>query len=109
MYYKIFGYKIEVMGVSFCMISQIIEFVGCDLLMISFDLLQKLQESNDMVVCKLLFDMLQDKLVECVVIDEVLFCFQLNDEVMVIEKFVEGICVFVVDVVKFEKLIDVLC
>ncbi len=43
-YYKKFGYKTEVMGASFRTTGQILELAGCDLLTISPDLLQKLQE-----------------------------------------------------------------
>uniref|UniRef100_UPI000665896A transaldolase family protein n=1 Tax=Burkholderia cenocepacia TaxID=95486 RepID=UPI000665896A len=107
-YYKTFGYKTEVMGASFRTTSQIIELAGCDLLTISPDLLQKLQESNDTVARKLSPDTLQDKPDERVAIDEASFRFQLNDEAMATEKLAEGIRVFAADAVKLEKLIDAL-
>ncbi|NIF43695.1 transaldolase [Burkholderia sp. Tr-862] len=105
-YYKTFGYKTEVMGASFRTTSQITELAGCDLLTISPDLLQKLQDSNDTVERKLSPDALLDKPTERVAIDEASFRFQLNDEAMATEKLSEGIRVFAADAVKLEKLID---
>ncbi|MGU7816790.1 transaldolase [Burkholderia sp. AW49-1] len=107
-YYKTFGYNTEVMGASFRTTSQITELAGCDLLTISPDLLQKLQESNDTVARKLSPDALQDKPTERVAIDEASFRFQLNDDAMATEKLAEGIRVFAADAVKLEKLIDAL-
>ena len=105
-YYKTFGYNTEVMGASFRTTSQITELAGCDLLTISPDLLQKLQDSNDTVERKLSPDALHDKPTERVAIDEASFRFQLNDEAMATEKLSEGIRVFAADAVKLEKLID---
>ncbi|UEP26994.1 MULTISPECIES: transaldolase [unclassified Burkholderia] len=105
-YYKTFGYTTEVMGASFRTTSQITELAGCDLLTISPDLLQKLQDSNDTVERKLSPDALLDKPTERVAIDEASFRFQLNDEAMATEKLSEGIRVFAADAVKLEKLID---
>ncbi|MCA3821726.1 MAG: transaldolase, partial [Burkholderia sp.] len=107
-YYKTFGYNTEVMGASFRTTSQITELAGCDLLTISPDLLQKLQDSNETVARKLSPESLQDKPSERVAIDESSFRFQLNDEAMATEKLAEGIRVFAADAVKLEKLIDAL-
>ncbi|MBR8060583.1 transaldolase [Burkholderia dolosa] len=107
-YYKTFGYKTEVMGASFRTTSQIVELAGCDLLTISPDLLQKLQDSNDTVSRKLSPDTLQDKPSARVAIDEASFRFQLNDEAMATEKLSEGIRVFAADAVKLERLIEAL-
>ena len=112
-YYKTFGYHTEVMGASFRTTSQITELAGCDLLTISPDLLQKLQDSNETVSRKLSPEALQDKpaervAIDRVAIDEASFRFQLNDEAMATEKLAEGIRVFAADAVKLEKLIDAL-
>jgi len=48
-YFKKFGFPTEVMGASFRTTSQILELAGCDLLTISPDLLQKLQDSKEPV------------------------------------------------------------
>lgn len=105
-YYKTFGYDTEVMGASFRTTSQITELAGCDLLTISPDLLQKLQDSNETVARKLSPEALQDTPSERVAIDEAAFRFQLNDDAMATEKLAEGIRVFAADAVKLEKLID---
>ncbi|MEQ5841604.1 transaldolase [Paraburkholderia acidicola] len=106
-YYKTFGYKTEVMGASFRTVSQITELAGCDLLTISPDLLQKLQDSNDTLERKLLPDA-KDADATRVAVDESSFRFQLNDDAMATEKLAEGIRTFAADAVKLEKLIEAL-
>ena len=44
-YYKKHGYQTQVMGASFRRVEQIIDLAGCDLLTISPDLLDALQQS----------------------------------------------------------------
>ena len=44
-YYKKFGYKTQVMGASFRRVEQILRLAGCDLLTISPDLLEELQNT----------------------------------------------------------------
>ncbi|MCS6498351.1 transaldolase, partial [Burkholderia thailandensis] len=78
-YYKTFGYGTEVMVASFRTTSQIVELAGCDLLTISPDLLQKLQDSNETVARKLSPETLTDAPAARVAIDEPAFRFQLND------------------------------
>ncbi|OJB44215.1 transaldolase [Burkholderia ubonensis] len=107
-YYKTFDYRTEVMGASFRTTSQIVELAGCDLLTISPDLLQKLQDSNETVTRKLSPDLLTDAPAARVAIDEASFRFQLNDDAMATEKLAEGIRTFAADAVKLEKLIDAL-
>ncbi|OMG73987.1 transaldolase [Burkholderia ubonensis] len=107
-YYKTFDYHTEVMGASFRTTSQIVELAGCDLLTISPDLLQKLQDSTETVARKLSPDALTDAPAARVAIDEASFRFQLNDDAMATEKLAEGIRTFAADAVKLEKLIDAL-
>ncbi|KUZ80588.1 transaldolase [Burkholderia ubonensis] len=107
-YYKTFDYHTEVMGASFRTTNQIVELAGCDLLTISPDLLQKLQDSNETVARKLSPDALTDAPAARVAIDEASFRFQLNDDAMATEKLAEGIRTFAADAVKLEKLIDAL-
>ena len=45
-YFKKFGYKTQVMGASFRKVEQITRLAGCDLLTISPDLLEKLQDTE---------------------------------------------------------------
>jgi transaldolase len=107
-YYKTFDYKTEVMGASFRTTSQITELAGCDLLTISPDLLQKLQDSDETVTRKLSQEVPADAPATRVAIDESSFRFQLNDDAMATEKLAEGIRLFSADAVKLEKMIDTL-
>src|SRR5580698_8572021 len=45
-YYKKYGYKTQVMGASFRNLNQIVRLAGCDLLTISPDLLEKLEQAE---------------------------------------------------------------
>jgi transaldolase len=105
-YYKKFGYKTEVMGASFRNTSQIIELAGCDLLTISPDLLQKLQDSTEKLERKLSPEAFKDAQVARVAVDEPSFRFQLNEEAMATEKLAEGIRAFAADAIKLEKMIE---
>ena len=105
-YYKKFGYKTEVMGASFRTPGQVLELAGCDLLTISPDLLQKLQDSTDKVERKLSPELGQGPNIERVPVDESSFRFLVNDEAMATEKLAEGIRAFAADAVKLEKLIE---
>jgi len=107
-YYKKFGYPTEVMGASFRTTSQITELAGCDLLTISPDLLQKLQESTEKVERKLSPEMGKSADIAKVPVDESSFRFQLNEDAMATEKLAEGIRAFAADAVKLEKLIEAL-
>jgi transaldolase len=107
-YYKKFGFPTEVMGASFRTTSQILELAGCDLLTISPDLLQKLQDSKEPVERKLSPQMETDQSIERIAVDEPSFRFQLNDDAMATEKLAEGIRVFAADAIKLEKLIETL-
>jgi transaldolase len=105
-YYKKFGYSTEVMGASFRSTSQILELAGCDLLTISPDLLQKLQDSTDKIERKLSPEASKGAEIARVPVDEASFRFLVNDEAMATEKLSEGIRTFAADAVKLEKLIE---
>jgi transaldolase len=105
-YYKKFGYPTEVMGASFRTTSQILELAGCDLLTISPDLLQKLQDSTDKVERKLSPEQAKDEAIERIPHDEPTFRYLLNDEAMATEKLAEGIRQFAADAIKLEQLIQ---
>ncbi|TDN66883.1 transaldolase [Paraburkholderia sp. BL10I2N1] len=105
-YYKKFGYPTEVMGASFRTTTQITELAGCDLLTISPDLLQKLQDSTETVERKLSPELGKSADIKKVPVDESSFRFQVNDEAMATEKLAEGIRAFAADAVKLEKLIE---
>ncbi len=104
-YYKKFGYATEVMGASFRTVGQILELAGCDLLTISPDLLQQLQDSTQAVTRKLSPDVAGTP-IERIAVDEKSFRYLLNDDAMATEKLAEGIRQFSADAIKLEKLID---
>src|SRR5262249_49536300 len=52
-YYKKYGYKTQVMGASFRNVNQIVRLAGCDLLTISPDLLDQLEQTEGVVERKL--------------------------------------------------------
>jgi transaldolase len=103
-YYKHFGHKTEVMGASFRNIGQINALSGCDLLTISPDLLQKLQDANDPAPRQL--HAVKSALpVARIATDEKSFRYALNDDAMATEKLAEGIRLFAKDAVLLEQLI----
>lgn len=107
-YYKKFGYATEVMGASFRSVAQILELAGCDLLTISPELLQQLQDSTQAVERKLQPDVTTDAALQRIEVNESSFRYLLNDNAMATEKLAEGIRQFSADAIKLEKLIDAL-
>ncbi len=105
-YYKKFGYKTEVMGASFRNTSQITELAGCDLLTISPNLLEDLQNSNAEVTQKLNDQDAQSSDQVKITLNEADFRFMYNEDAMATEKTAEGIRGFSADIVKLEKLIS---
>lgn len=105
-YYKKFGYSTEIMGASFRSVAQITELAGCDLLTISPDLLQQLQDSTATIERKLSPDAARNDPIERMAVDEASFRYLLNEDAMATEKLSEGIRVFAADAVKVEKLIN---
>lgn len=104
-YYRKFGYKTEIMGASFRNTSQILELAGCDLLTISPDLLQKLNDSESSVSLKLNPETASASDLEKIELDEKTFRFMLNEDAMASEKLSEGIRLFCADTAKLETLI----
>lgn len=104
-YYRKFGYKTEIMGASFRNTSQILELAGCDLLTISPDLLQKLNDTETKVAPKLNPEAALASDLEKLDINEQSFRFMLNEDVMATEKLAEGIRLFCADTIKLETII----
>nr|WP_315467825.1 transaldolase [uncultured Undibacterium sp.] len=104
-YYRKFGYKTEIMGASFRNTSQILELAGCDLLTISPDLLQKLNDTETKVAPKLNPEAALASDLEKLDINEQSFRFMLNEDAMATEKLAEGIRLFCADTVKLEAII----
>lgn len=105
-YYKKFGYKTQVMGASFRNVGQIEFLAGCDLLTISPDLLEDLQNSQAGLVRKLDPSLAAGDPVEKISLDEKLFRWMLNEDAMATEKLGEGIRKFAADIVKLEGIIQ---
>lgn len=104
-YYKKFGYKTEVMGASFRNKGQITELTGCDLLTISPNLLEELQNAEEAIEPKLTADSAAAYSGEQLSFDEKAFRFEFNEDAMATEKTAEGIRKFSADIVKLEDLI----
>ncbi len=104
-YYKKFGYTTEVMGASFRNTSQILELAGCDLLTISPELLQKLNDTQAPVQRKLSPEQASVADLKKISLDEKAFRLAMNDDAMATEKLAEGIRLFCADVVKLETLV----
>ncbi len=104
-YFKKFGYETEVMGASFRNIGEITELCGCDLLTISPDLIEELQNSDAEVPQKLNAEAAADMDIERIHVDEKTFRWYMNENAMATEKLAEGIRNFTVDTLKLEQYI----
>lgn len=104
-YYKHFGYTTEVMGASFRSTAQVLELAGCDLLTISPNLLDELQQSTQTIERKLIAAAAAGSDPERIACDEKSFRWHLNENAMATEKLAQGIRVFAADIVELESLI----
>lgn len=105
-YYKKFGYETQVMGASFRNVGQIRELAGCDLLTISPDLLEELQNATDVITRKLDPARAAAADVEKIPMDEKTFRWMLNEDAMGTDKLADGIRKFGADIVKLEAIIS---
>jgi len=105
-YYKKFGYPTQVMGASFRNTGQIRELAGCDLLTISPDLLEELQNSQESLTRKLDATLAAKEDIEKLHLDEKSFRWMLNEDAMATDKLAEGIRKFGADIVKLEAIIS---
>ena len=90
-YYKKFGYKTQVMGASFRNTNQIVRLAGSDLLTISPDLLDKLEQTDGIVERALDPVKAQAGKDERLHLDEKTFRWMHNEDAMSTEKLAEGI------------------
>jgi transaldolase len=104
-YYKKFGYDTQVMGASFRKTTQILDLAGCDLLTISPDLLQKLEQAPGDVPRRLDVATAEASDAERVELDEALFRWMHNEDAMATEKLAEGIRAFDADARKLGALL----
>ncbi len=105
-YYKKYDYKTEVMGASFRKAGQITNLAGCDLLTISPNLLEELQNSDAPLELKLDANKAKAMDIEKISLDEKLFRWMLNEEAMANDKLADGIRRFSADLVKLEAYIN---
>ena len=104
-YFKKFGFNTQVMGASFRNTGEIVNLAGCDLLTISPDLLEKLEQSEDPLTRVLDPEASKSMEIEKIPVDEKSFRWLLNEDAMATDKLAEGIRKFGEDIVKLEGLI----
>lgn len=104
-YYKKYGYKTLVMGASFRNIGEIQELAGSDLLTISPDLLEQLQNTEGPLERKLSPEAAKASDIERIENTEKTFRWLLNEDAMATDKLSDGIRKFAADIVKLEEII----
>jgi transaldolase len=102
-YFKKFDYKTQVMGASFRKVEQITRLAGCDLLTISPDLLEKLDETQGEVKPQLTVAAAKASDAKKIHLDEKTFRWMHNEDPMAVDKLSEGIRKFYADARKLEK------
>jgi transaldolase len=102
-YFKKFGYKTQVMGASFRKVEQIEHLAGCDLLTISPDLLEKMQQTQGEITPQLTPEHAKASEGEQVHLDEKTFRWMHNEDPMAVDKLSEGIRKFYADARKLEQ------
>jgi transaldolase len=90
-YYKKYGYKTQVMGASFRNLNQIVRLAGSDLLTISPELLEQLEQQQGPLDRKLDPVTAQASKEDRLHLDEKTFRWMHNEDAMATEKLAEGI------------------
>ena len=101
-YYKKFDYKTQVMGASFRKVEQIIRLAGCDLLTISPELLEELENASGELTPRLTVESAQASGEQRLRLDEKTYRWMHNEDAMAVEKLSEGIRRFYEDARKLE-------
>ena len=104
-YLKKFDHPVEVMGASFRKADQIVELAGCDLLTISPDLLEELDDREGDLPRKLSASDAKSADIERIDIDEKTFRWMLNGDAMGTDKLADGIRRFDADLNKLRDLV----
>jgi transaldolase len=102
-YYKKYDYKTLVMGASFRRVEQITSLAGCDLLTISPDLIEKMQQAQGEIEPALTVKKGKASAGEKLHLDEKTFRWLHNEDAMASDKLSEGIRKFYADARKLEK------
>jgi transaldolase len=102
-YFKTFDYKTQVMGASFRKVDQVVRLAGCDLLTISPDLLEQMEQAEGSVPRRLSVAGAKASDAEQIHLDEKTFRWTHNEDAMATEKLAEGIRKFYADARKLEQ------
>jgi transaldolase len=102
-YYKKYGYKTQIMGASFRNVNQILYLAGSDLLTISPDLLEELEQKEGAVARKLDPEQARASKEERLHLDEKTFRWMHNEDAMATEKLAEGIRKFNADAHRLQE------
>ena len=102
-YFKKYGYKTQIMGASFRKVEQITHLAGCDLLTISPELLEKMQQTQGDVKAALTPEGAKASKDEKLHLDEKTFRWMHNEDAMGTDKLAEGIRKFNADARKLEQ------
>lgn len=104
-YYKAYDIPTEIMGASFRNTGQILALAGCDLLTISPELLEQLEQNTNPFEIKLTAEHARHHAPEWIASNEVKFRTEVNQDAMATEKLAEGIRAFSADGAKLDNLI----
>ncbi|SMC66719.1 transaldolase [Polynucleobacter kasalickyi] len=107
-YFKYFDISTEIMGASFRNIEQIQSLAGCDLLTISPELLEQLQQTESDLTTQLSVATAKSMSFEPIKTDEISFRKMMNSDAMATEKLAEGIRNFIADTKKLRELLETL-
>ena len=102
-YYKKYGYKTQVMGASFRNVNQIVRLAGSDLLTISPELLDKLEQTEGAMERKLDPATAKSSTDDRLHLSEKTFRWMHNEDAMATEKLAEGIRKFNSDAQKLQE------
>jgi transaldolase len=102
-YYKKFGYKTQVMGASFRNVNQIVRLAGADLLTISPELLDQLEQTEGFVPRELDPERASASEGDRLDLDEKTFRWMHNEDAMAAEKLAEGIRKFNADARRLQQ------
>jgi transaldolase len=102
-YYKKYGYKTQVMGASFRNVNQIVRLAGSDLLTISPELLDKLEQTEGALERKLDPATAKSSKDDRLSLSEKAFRWMHNEDAMATEKLAEGIRKFNSDAQKLQE------
>jgi transaldolase len=102
-YFKKYGYKTQVMGASFRNVNQIVRLAGSDLLTISPELLDQLEQTEGTLDRRLDPVKAKETQEDRLHLDEKTFRWMHNEDAMATEKLAEGIRKFNADAQRLEE------